>query len=149
MHASDWMTTWWRLTLNLLSTRSWSFFAQSSEKKWVHENVIFRSVYNGQLRLCMSLLCVIIICVIIEPTALYDSGNSQKSGNRVRNQKIRSEITLEIKKSHYKSTEIRLEINRNQIRNQEIRLEITWSFEISYASCGRVGPLVKTQNRHS
>jgi hypothetical protein len=64
--------------------------------------------------------------VIIEPTVLYDSGNLQKSGNRVRNQKIRSEITLEIKKSHYKSTEIRLEINRNQIRNQEIRLEITW-----------------------
>jgi hypothetical protein len=29
------------------------------------------------------------------------------------------EIGLEIKKSHYKSTEIRLEINRNQIRNQE------------------------------
>jgi hypothetical protein len=60
------------------------------------------------------------------PQSYYDSGNSQKSGNRVRNQEIRSEITLEIKKSHYKSTEIRLEINRNQIRNQEIRLEITW-----------------------
>jgi hypothetical protein len=49
-----------------------------------------------------------------------------------RNQEIRLEIrimleiTLEIEKSHYKSTEIRLEINRNQIRNQEIRLEITW-----------------------
>jgi hypothetical protein len=29
-------------------------------KKWVHDNVIFRSVYNGQLRLCMSyLLCVL------------------------------------------------------------------------------------------
>jgi hypothetical protein len=55
MHASDWMTTSWRLTLNLLSTRS--FFARSPEKKWVHENVIFRSVYIGQLRLCMSLLC--------------------------------------------------------------------------------------------
>jgi hypothetical protein len=27
-------------------------------KNWVHDNVIFRSVYNGQLRLCMSyLLC--------------------------------------------------------------------------------------------
>jgi hypothetical protein len=51
------MTTWWRLTLNLLSTRSWSFFARSPEKKWVHYNVIFRSVYDGQLRLCMSLLC--------------------------------------------------------------------------------------------
>jgi hypothetical protein len=58
MHASDWMTTWWRLTLNLLSTRSWSFFARSPVKKWVHDNVIFSSVYNGQLRLCMSyLLC--------------------------------------------------------------------------------------------
>jgi hypothetical protein len=64
--------------------------------------------------------------VIIEPTVLYDSGNSQKSGNRVKNQEIRLEITLEIKKSHYKSTEIRLEINRNQIRNQEIRFEIAW-----------------------
>jgi hypothetical protein len=48
---------------------------------------------------------------------LYDSGNSQKSGNRVRNQEIGLEITLEIKKSHYKSTEIRLE-------SKEIRLEI-------------------------
>jgi hypothetical protein len=48
----------WRLTLNLLSTRSWSFFAWSPGKKWVHDNVIFSSVYNGQLRLCMSyLLC--------------------------------------------------------------------------------------------
>jgi hypothetical protein len=27
-------------------------------KKWVHDNVIFRSVYNGHLRLWMSLLCV-------------------------------------------------------------------------------------------
>jgi hypothetical protein len=32
-------------------------FARSPEKKWVHDNVIFRSVYDGQLRLCMSLLC--------------------------------------------------------------------------------------------
>ena len=32
-------------------------FAQSPEKKWVHDNVIFRSVNDGQLRLCMSLLC--------------------------------------------------------------------------------------------
>jgi hypothetical protein len=33
-------------------------FARSPEKKWVHDNVIFRGVYNGQLRLCMSyLLC--------------------------------------------------------------------------------------------
>jgi hypothetical protein len=46
--------------------------------------------------------------------------------NQVRNQEIRLEITLEIKKSHYKSTEIRLEINKNQIRNQEIRFEIAW-----------------------
>jgi hypothetical protein len=37
---------------------------------------------------------------------------------------IRKEITLEIKKSHYKSTEVCLEINRNQIRNQEIKFEI-------------------------
>jgi hypothetical protein len=57
MHASSNLPSRWRLTLNLLSTRSWSFFARSPEKKWVHENVIFRSVYNGQLRLCMSLLC--------------------------------------------------------------------------------------------
>jgi hypothetical protein len=63
--------------------------------------------------------------VIIEPTVLYDSGHPQKSGNRVRSQEINLEITLEIKKSRYKSTEIRLEINRNQVRNQEIRLEIT------------------------
>ena len=34
-------------------------FARSPEKKWVHENVSFRSVYNGQLRLCMSLLCAV------------------------------------------------------------------------------------------
>jgi hypothetical protein len=26
-------------------------------KKWVHENVSFRSVYDGQLQLCMYLLC--------------------------------------------------------------------------------------------
>jgi hypothetical protein len=44
--------------LHLLSTRSWSFFTRSREKKWIHDNVIFRSVYDGQLRLCMSyLLC--------------------------------------------------------------------------------------------
>ena len=67
MHASDWMTTWWRLTLNLLSTRSWSFFARSPEKKWVHDNVIFRSVYNGQLRLCMSYL----LCDWIEQVTYY------------------------------------------------------------------------------
>ena len=47
---------------------------------------------------------------------------NQEIGLEIR---ITLEITLEIKKSHYKSTEIRLEINRNQIRNQEIRLEIT------------------------
>ena len=67
MHTSDWMTTWWRLTLNLLSTRSWSFFARSPEKKWVHDNVIFRSVYNGQLRLCMSYL----LCDWIEQVTYY------------------------------------------------------------------------------
>jgi hypothetical protein len=33
MHAYDWMTTWWRLTLNLLTTRSRSFFARSPLKK--------------------------------------------------------------------------------------------------------------------
>jgi hypothetical protein len=32
-------------------------FCTVAWKKWVHENVSFRSVYNGQLRLCMSLLC--------------------------------------------------------------------------------------------
>ena len=32
-------------------------FCPVAWKKWVHENVSFRSVYNGQLRLCMSLLC--------------------------------------------------------------------------------------------
>jgi hypothetical protein len=47
---------------------------------------------------------------------------NQEIGLEIR---IMLEITLEIKKSHYKSTEVRLEINRNQIRNQEIRLEIT------------------------
>jgi hypothetical protein len=36
MHASDWMTTCWRLTLNLLSTRSWSFFARSPGYIWVY-----------------------------------------------------------------------------------------------------------------
>ena len=70
MHASDWMTTWWRLTLNLLSTRSWSFFARSPEKKWVHDNVIFRSVYNGQLRLCMSLLCAVSVATCYKKPVL-------------------------------------------------------------------------------
>jgi hypothetical protein len=32
-------------------------FARSLEKKWVHENVSLRSVYDGQLHPCMSLLC--------------------------------------------------------------------------------------------
>jgi hypothetical protein len=39
------------------------FFARSPEKymkyTWgIHENVSFRSVHDGQLQLCMSLLCV-------------------------------------------------------------------------------------------
>jgi hypothetical protein len=46
MHASDWMTTWWRLTLNLLSTRSWSFFARSPEKKWVHPYMKTSAVFT-------------------------------------------------------------------------------------------------------
>ena len=45
--------------------------------------------------------------VIIEPTVYMTVVTH-------RNQ----EIGLEIKKSHYKSTEIRLEINRNRVRNQ-------------------------------
>ena len=49
---------------------------------------------------------------------------------------IRLEITLEIKKSHYKSTEIRLEIKKSGSKSRD--------FEISYASCGRVGPLANT-----
>jgi hypothetical protein len=47
----------WNWSRNLLSTRSCSFFAQSPEKKWVHENVSFRSVHDGQLHLCMYQLC--------------------------------------------------------------------------------------------
>jgi hypothetical protein len=50
---NDQVTTHFKLAEH---ARSWSFFARSPEKKWVHDNVIFRSVYNGQLRLCMSLL---------------------------------------------------------------------------------------------
>jgi hypothetical protein len=45
--------------------------------------------------------------VIIEPTVYMTAVTH-------RNQ----EIGLEIKKSHYKSTEIRLEINRNRVRSQ-------------------------------
>jgi hypothetical protein len=32
-------------------------FCPVAWKKWVHENVSFRSQYDGQLQLCMSLLC--------------------------------------------------------------------------------------------
>jgi hypothetical protein len=32
-------------------------FKLAEHAQWVHDNVIFRSVYDGQLRLCMSLLC--------------------------------------------------------------------------------------------
>jgi hypothetical protein len=49
---------------------------------------------------------------------------NQEIGLEIRKSGQKSCFYLEIKKSHYKSTEIRLEINRNQIRNQEIRLEI-------------------------
>ena len=65
--------------------------------------------------------------VIIEPTVLYDSGNLQKSGNRVRNQKIRSEITLEIKKSHYKSTEITKITKRNHVISKSRTLHVAVS----------------------
>jgi acyl-CoA thioesterase FadM len=41
------------------------------------------------------------------------------------------EIGLEIKKSHYKSTEIRLEINRNQIRNHVISKSRTLHVAVS------------------
>jgi hypothetical protein len=51
------MTTRFNCWQNFPSTCSWSFFARSPEKKWVHENVSFRSVYDGQLQLCMYLLC--------------------------------------------------------------------------------------------
>jgi hypothetical protein len=37
-------------------------FCPVAWKKWVHENVSFRSVYDGQLRLCMSLLCGVVFC---------------------------------------------------------------------------------------
>jgi hypothetical protein len=50
----DLMTTYFKLAEHAQLI----IFARSPEKKWVHENVSFRSVYNGQLRLCMSLLCV-------------------------------------------------------------------------------------------
>jgi hypothetical protein len=53
----NWMTTRFNCWQNFPSTCSWSFFARSPEKKWVHENVSFRSVYDGQLQLCMYLLC--------------------------------------------------------------------------------------------
>jgi hypothetical protein len=43
MHASHWMTTRFNCSRNLPSTRSWSFLARSPEKKWVDENVSFRS----------------------------------------------------------------------------------------------------------
>jgi hypothetical protein len=33
------------------------FFTRSPEKKWVHENVSFRSAYDGQLQLCMYPFC--------------------------------------------------------------------------------------------
>jgi hypothetical protein len=58
MHASDWMTTRFNCSRNLPSTRSWSFFARSPEKKRVQENVSFRNVYNGQLQLCICIYSV-------------------------------------------------------------------------------------------
>ena len=47
----------WRLALKLAEHAQLIFFARSPEEKWVHENISFRSVYNGQLQLCMYLLC--------------------------------------------------------------------------------------------
>jgi hypothetical protein len=49
-----WMTTRFNCSRNLPSTRSWSFLARSPEKKWVDENVSFRSIYDGQLQLCIN-----------------------------------------------------------------------------------------------
>ena len=57
MHASHWMTARFNCSRNLPSTRSWSFSVQSLEKKWVQENLSFRSVYDGQFQFCTYLLC--------------------------------------------------------------------------------------------
>jgi hypothetical protein len=62
--------------------------------------------------------------VIIEPT-VYMTAVTHR--NWVRNQEIR----LEIKKSHYKSTEISLEINRNQVRNHVISKSCTLHVAVS------------------
>ena len=62
--------------------------------------------------------------VIIEPT-VYMTAVTHR--NWVRNQEIR----LEIKKSHYKSTEISLEINRNQVRNHVISKYCTLHVAVS------------------
>jgi hypothetical protein len=58
VYASDWMTTHFKLAEHAQLI----VFARSPEKKWVHKNVSFRSVYDGQLQLCMSLLCGITFC---------------------------------------------------------------------------------------
>jgi hypothetical protein len=50
----------WRFALTARGTcraRAVDHFLPGRLKKVVHENVSFRSVYNGQLQLCMSLLC--------------------------------------------------------------------------------------------
>jgi hypothetical protein len=54
MRASDWMMTHFKLAEHAQLI----IFCPVAWKKWVHENVSFRSIYNGQLCLYSVTLCI-------------------------------------------------------------------------------------------